>query len=64
MSAGAGREALRPESAGDGGERAAGGGGPDEPPPVLGRWSRLYLLVALELAVVIAVLYLLTRRFA
>ena len=45
-------------------DAAPGAGGPDEPPPVLGRWSRLYLLVALELAVVIAVLYWLTRRFA
>ena len=37
---------------------------PDEPPPVLGRWSRLYALVALELVVVILVLWWLTRRFA
>ena len=64
MSAGAGREATRPGSAGGGGGRAADGGGPDEPPPVLGRWSRLYVLVALELAVVIVVLYWLTRRYA
>jgi hypothetical protein len=54
---------MRPERAGGGAERAAAGGH-DEPPPVLGRWSRLYLLVALELALVIAALYWLTRRFA
>jgi hypothetical protein len=36
----------------------------DEPPPVLGRWSRLYLLVALELLAAIVVLYWLTRKFA
>lgn len=39
-------------------------GGPDEPPPVLGRWSRLYALVVLELLVVVLVLLWLTRRFA
>ncbi len=39
-------------------------GGPDEPPPVLGRWSRLYLIVVLELVAVIAILLWLTRRFA
>jgi len=38
-------------------------GGPDEPPPVLGRWSRLYALVALELVVTILLLVWLTRRF-
>ena len=36
----------------------------DEPPPILGRWSRLYLLIVLELALVIAALWWLTRRFA
>jgi hypothetical protein len=39
-------------------------GGPDEPPPVLGSWSRLYALVALELAAVILLLLWLTRKFA
>jgi hypothetical protein len=38
-------------------------GGPDEPPPVLGRWGRLYALVALELVVTILLLAWLTRRF-
>jgi len=33
----------------------------DEPPPILGRWRNLYLLVVIELAVIIAVLYALTR---
>ncbi len=39
-------------------------GGPEEPPPVLGKWSRLYALVVLELLAVILVLLWLTRRFA
>ena len=38
-------------------------GGADEPPPLLGRWSRLYALIVIELAAVIAILYWLTRRF-
>jgi hypothetical protein len=37
--------------------------GEAEPPPILGRWSRLYLLVVLELLVVIFLLYRLTRTF-
>ena len=43
---------------------AAAADGSEEPPPVLGRWSRLYALVALELLVTILALYWLTRRFA
>ena len=52
---------------------AAGRGGTDaapadrdgegEPPPILGRWSRLYALVVLELLAIIAALFWLTRRF-
>ena len=38
--------------------------GPEEPPPVLGRWGRLYALVIAELALTIAVLAWLTRRFS
>jgi hypothetical protein len=38
--------------------------GSEEPPPVLGRWSRLYALIVVELVVTILVLYWLTRRFA
>jgi len=54
-----------PGRAADRGETSApGGGGPEEPPPVLGRWSRLYLLVVLELVTVILILLWLTRRFA
>jgi hypothetical protein len=37
--------------------------GADEPPPILGRWSRLYALVVLELLAIIAALFWLTRRF-
>jgi hypothetical protein len=33
----------------------------DEPPPFLGRWRNVYLLVAIELAVLIALFYALTR---
>jgi hypothetical protein len=36
----------------------------EEPPPVLGRWRNLYALVLLELAIVIALLWFFTRRFA
>lgn len=39
-------------------------GAPDEPPPVLGRWERLYALVAIEHLIVILILLWLTRRFA
>ena len=55
MSESAGRAAPRPASD----DR----GGPDEPPPILGSWRRLYALVVLELLVIIAALYWLTRRF-
>jgi hypothetical protein len=34
-----------------------------EPPPVLGRWSRLYALVLIALAVEIAVFWALTKAF-
>lgn len=36
----------------------------DEPPPFLGRWSRVYILVLCELAVVILAFYLFTVHFA
>jgi hypothetical protein len=36
----------------------------DEPPPLLGRWSRLYALVLIALAIEIAVFWALTRAFA
>ena len=55
MSARAGRAAEPPAN--------EDGGGADEPPPLLGRWSRLYALIVIELAAVIAILYWLTRRF-
>ena len=59
------RGRARPPTDADYGKtRAPGDAGSDEPPPVLGRWSRLYALVALELLAVILVLYWLTRRFA
>jgi hypothetical protein len=32
-----------------------------DPPPLLGRWRNVYALVLVELAVVVLVLYLLTR---
>jgi hypothetical protein len=38
-----------------------GDGAPDEPPPVLGSWRNVYVLVVAVLAVVIALLYALTR---
>jgi hypothetical protein len=41
----------------------AGDDDADEPPPILGRWSRLYALVVLELFAIIAALLWLTRRF-
>ena len=37
--------------------------GPDEPPPFLGAWRNLYLLVLAELALLIVLFWLLTRRF-
>lgn len=36
----------------------------DEPPPVLGAWWRLYALVLVALALVIAALAWLTRTFS
>jgi hypothetical protein len=36
----------------------------DEPPPFLGRWSRVYALVLIELAIVILAFYLFTVHFA
>lgn len=36
----------------------------DEPPPILGRWSRVYTLILLELALVIFAFYLFTVHFA
>ena len=35
----------------------------DEPPPILGRWSRLYALVLIALALEIALFGMLTRAF-
>ena len=35
----------------------------DEPPPILGRWSRLYALVLIALALEIALFGILTRAF-
>jgi hypothetical protein len=54
VSESAGRAAPRP---------ASDDRGEDEPPPMLGSWRRLYALVVLELLVIIAALYWLTRRF-
>lgn len=36
----------------------------DEPPPVLGRWSRVYAVILVELALVILGFYLFTVHFA
>ncbi len=36
----------------------------EQPPPVFGSWRRAYLVVALNLAVTIALGYLLTRWYA
>lgn len=36
----------------------------EAPPPVLGRWSRLYALVLLELAVCIALLKVFAEAFS
>jgi len=58
-----GRRAMSPAASDHGGAGASAAGGPDEPPPVLGRWSRLYALVAFELVAIILALYWLTRRF-
>jgi hypothetical protein len=57
--------APRAEAVSEDADRSArAGAGPEEPPPVLGRWSRLYALLAVELLVTILALYWLTRRFA
>ena len=37
---------------------------PDEPPPFLGTWRRVYTLVLLFLACLIAAFYVFTRAFA
>lgn len=34
---------------------------PEDPPPILGRWSRVYLVLALQLAAMVAVFYAITR---
>ena len=36
---------------------------PEPPPPVLGRWSRLYALVLIELATCIVLFYVFERVF-
>ncbi len=36
----------------------------EEAPPILGRWSRLYALVLIELALCILLFYLFERVFA
>jgi hypothetical protein len=36
-------------------------GTPDQPPPILGSWRRLYLVLAIELALTVLVLYGLAR---
>lgn len=36
----------------------------DEPPPILGRWPRVYVIVLLYLAAVIAIFYYITVRLA
>jgi hypothetical protein len=33
----------------------------DAPPPFLGRWKNVYLLVAIELGVTVAIFYAITR---
>ena len=37
---------------------------PDEPPPFLGKWSRVYTVVLLYLAALIALFYGFTRKFS
>ncbi len=37
---------------------------PEEAPPILGRWSRLYALVLVELALCILLFYLFERVFS
>jgi hypothetical protein len=36
----------------------------DEPPPILGRWPRVYTIVLLYLAAVIAIFYFITVRLS
>lgn len=36
----------------------------EDPPPVLGRWSRLYALVLMELALCILLFYVFERVFS
>jgi hypothetical protein len=36
----------------------------DEPPPVLGKWSHVYIVILVELAIVIGAFYLFTVHFA
>jgi hypothetical protein len=65
------RVPARGEATGDGVARGAPPGDgahlaesrADEPPPIAGRWSRLYALVLIELAVCIALGLWLTRAF-
>ena len=45
-------------------DRGPAPGGADEPPPLLGRWSRLYALVAGALAIEIVLLWWFTRAFS
>ena len=40
------------------------GQGEDEPPPFLGSWRRVYIVVLIYLACVIAAFYTFTRIFA
>jgi hypothetical protein len=44
-------------------DRASSPGSPEEPPPFGGSWPRLYLLVAANLLVWIAVFAVFTRAF-
>ncbi len=34
---------------------------PEDPPPLLGSWKNVYALLVVQLAVVVAILYALTR---
>lgn len=40
---------------------APGQGAPEDPPPLLSSWRNLYALVLVELGLVVALLYALTR---
>jgi hypothetical protein len=37
---------------------------PDDPPPILERWPRVYALVLIYLAMVIAIFFYITKRLA